>query len=304
MEFKQIRCVLAAVEEMHFGRAARVLDILPAGLGRQIRLLEEELGVQLFERTTRSVVLTEAGRQFVRDARHLVTTADEMVERFRDRGRSKSRAIRLGAIDSAAAGLVPALIHDLHVRDPALTIQLTEEKSIRLVPKLLSGRLDLAIIRPGVRLDPRLRMRLLLHETAVVALPASHPLVERSHVSVPALADVAMIIPERRSRPHSHDLTMKLFEEEGLTPRIAQIAEEKQTILSMVAAEIGAAIVPQWSKRLAVPGVAFRPLLIRTATGANRLPLAVAWQADVRDANRDLLLQLLEENLDRYAGQD
>ncbi|WP_152047389.1 LysR family transcriptional regulator [Aureimonas psammosilenae] len=304
MELKQIRCVLAAAEEMHFGRAARVLDILPAGLGRQIRLLEEELGVRLFERTTRSVVLTEAGRQFVRDARHLVTTADEMVERFRDRGRSKSRVIRLGAIDSAAAGLVPALIHDLHARDPALTIQLTEEKSIRLVPKLLSGRLDLAIIRPGVRLDPRLRMRLLLHETAVVALPASHPLVERSHVSVPALADVAMIIPERRSRPHSHDLTMKLFEEEGLTPRIAQIAEEKQTILNMVAAKIGAAIVPQWSKRLAVPGVAFRPLLIRTATGANRLPLAVAWQADVRDANRDLLLQLLEENLDRYAGQD
>ncbi len=122
-------------------------------------------------------------------------------------------------------------------------------------------------------------------------------------MSIAALADVAMIIPERRSRPHSHDLTMKLFAEQGLTPRIAQVAEEKQTILNMVSAHIGAAIVPLWSARLAVPGVVFRPLEGRSASGVDRLPLAVAWQAHVRDTNRDLLLNLLERNLDRYALQ-
>lgn len=303
MELKQIRCVLAVHEEMHFGRAARTLDMLPAGLGRHIRLLEEELGIALFERTTRSVVLTDAGREFVREARPLIEAADGMLERLRDRGRAVSRIIRLGAIDSAAAGLVPSLIHDLHELDPGLTIELTEEKSIRLVPKLLSGRLDLAIVRPGARLDPRLRMRFLLQETAVVALPESHPLSARAQVSITALADVAMIIPERRSRPHSHDLTMKLFEAEGLTPRIAQIAEEKQTILNMVSARIGAAIVPLWSTRLAVSGVVFRSLEGQSSAGAGRLPLAVAWVAHVRDANRDRLLGLLERNLDRYAVQ-
>ncbi|MBB3937327.1 LysR family transcriptional regulator [Aureimonas phyllosphaerae] len=303
MDLKQIRCVLAAAEEMHFGRAARSLDMLPAGLGRQIRLLEEELGIALFARTTRSVVLTDAGRDFVRDARPLVDAADGMVERFRDRGRTVSRVIRLGAIDSAAAGLVPALIHDLHAIDPGLTIQLTEEKSIRLVPKLLSGRLDLAIIRPGAKPVPGLCTRFLLHETAVVALPASHALGNGAVVSISALADVAMIIPERRSRPHSHDLTMKLFEEEGLAPRIAQVAEEKQTILNMVSAGIGAAIVPMWSTRLGVTNVVFRRLEGHPMRGAERLPLAVAWQAHVRDANRDLLLGLLQTNLDRYAVQ-
>ncbi|KQT88355.1 LysR substrate-binding domain-containing protein [Aurantimonas sp. Leaf443] len=304
MELRQIRCVLAAADEMHFGRAARTLDMLPAGFGRQIRMIEEELGVALFERTTRAVALTEAGRDFVREARPLLDAADALVERLRDRGRSVSRVIRLGAIDSAAAGLVPALIHDLHTQDPDLAIELTEEKSIRLIPKLLSGRLDLAIIRPPARLDPRLRTRFLLHETAVVALPAAHPLGRGAEVDVADLADIAMIIPERRSRPHSHDLTMKLFEGEGLTPRIAQIAEEKQTILNMVAAGIGAAIVPLWSARLAVAGVLFRPLAGRSASGAHRLPLAVAWQADVRDANRDRLLDLLLRNLDRYAAQE
>ncbi|WAJ30647.1 LysR family transcriptional regulator [Antarcticirhabdus aurantiaca] len=303
MDLKQMRCVLAAADEMHFGRAARALDMLPAGLGRQIRSAEEELGVVLFERTTRSVVLTEAGRDFVREARPLIEAVDGMVERLRDRGRSVSRVIRLGAIDSAAAGLVPALIQDLHEIDPALWIQLTEDKSIRLVPKLLSGRLDLALIRPGARLDPRLHTRFLLHETAVVALPAGHALAERAAVSIGELAEVAMIIPERRSRPHSHDLTMKLFEEKGLTPRIAQIAEEKHTILNMVAAGLGAAIVPSWSSRIAVAGVAFKPLAGQSASGANRLPLAVAWQAQVRDANRDRILDLLRDHLARYAAR-
>lgn len=303
MDLKQIRCVLAAADEMHFGRAARALDMLPAGFGRHIRLLEEELGIALFQRTTRSVVLTDAGHEFVREVRPLIEAADGVVERFRDRGRMVSRTIRLGAIDSAAAGLVPSLIYDLHELDPGLTIELMEEKSIRLVPKLLSGRLDLAIIRPGARLDPRLHTRFLLHEKAVVALPASHPLGILTEVSIASLVDVAMIIPERRSRPHSHDLTMKLFEEQGLTPRIAQIAEEKQTILNMVSADIGAAIVPLWSARLAVPGVVFRPLEGHSVTGVDRLPLAVAWQAHVRDTNRDLLLSLLERNLERYGVQ-
>jgi DNA-binding transcriptional LysR family regulator len=303
MELLQIRCVLAVADAMHFGKAARSLDMMPAALGRQVRLLENELGVPLFARTTRSVALTTEGRVFVAEAAAILERADALVQGCRERGRSLTRTIRLGAIDSASAGLVPSLIHDLHVIDPELTVELTEDKSIRLLPKLLSGRLDLAIVRPGARLDARLRTRFLLHESAVVALPVDHPLSLGRSVSVAELSDVAMIIPERGSRPHSYDLTMKLFESVGLTPRIAQIAEEKQTILNMVAARIGAAIVPLWSTRLAVPGVTFLHLADVEASARNRLPLSVVWQAQVRDANRDRLLDLLEANLDRYSSE-
>lgn len=303
MDLRQLRCVVALADTMHFGQAARTLDMLPAAFGRQIRALEEELGLTLFLRTTRTVALTAEGHAFAREARAIVEAADDLAGRFRERGRTISPVIRLGAIDSAAAGLVPALIRDLRAVDPAIAIELTEDKSIRLIPKLLSGRLDLAIVRPGARLDPRLRLRLLLYETAVVALPAGHALAERDALPVADMAEMGMIIPERRSRPHSHDLTMKLFEEAGLAPRIAQIAEEKQTILNMVAAGIGAAIVPLWSARIAAPGVVFRPLSGMSGRDAGRLPLAVAWQAHVRDTSRDRLLDLLVGNLAAYAAE-
>ncbi len=81
MDLKQIRCVLAAADEMHFGRAARSLDMMPAGFGRHIRMLEEELGIALFQRTTRSVALTDAGHEFVREVRPLIEAADGVVER-------------------------------------------------------------------------------------------------------------------------------------------------------------------------------------------------------------------------------
>jgi DNA-binding transcriptional LysR family regulator len=300
MELRQLRCAVTVADAMHFGKAARSLDMMPAALGRHVRLLEDELGIRIFERTTRSVSLTAEGRAFLADASAILERADGLVERCREQGRSLKRIIRLGAIDSASVGLVPTLIHDLHRIDPGVTVELTEEKTIRLLPKLLSGRLDLAIIRPPARIDDRLRMRFLMHETAVVALPANHPLASRDVVDVHELADVAMIIPERGSRPHSHDLTMKLFESVGLTPRIAQIAEEKQTILNMVATHIGAAIVPLWSARLAIPGVTFLRFADVDAQAARRLPLSIAWQAHVRDENRDRLLALLAATLERY----
>jgi DNA-binding transcriptional LysR family regulator len=91
----------------------------------------------------------------------------------------------------------------------------------------------------------------LFHETAVVAVPDHHPPASKKRVTIADLVDQPLIVPERRSRPHSHDLTMKLFAEAGLEARIVQIADEKQTIVNLVAAELGVAIVPKWTSRMA-----------------------------------------------------
>lgn len=250
MDLHQLRCFVAVAEELHFGKAAARLDMLPSALGRHVRLLEDDIGTRLLTRTTRNVTLTEEGAIFLDEARALLSRAESLATRFQARGRTRTTAIRVGAIDSAAAGLMPLVIRDFRERRPDVAVEMVENKTIRLLPRLLSGRLDLAFVRPPEIPDKRLQFFFLFYETAVVAVPERHPLGEHDCLSMEDLADQPVIIPERRSRPHSHDLTMQLFAEAGLPARVALFAEEKYTIVNLVAAELGVAIVPQWTSRM------------------------------------------------------
>lgn len=301
MEISQLRCFVAVAEDLHFGRAARKLDISPASLSRQVRLLEESLGARLIERTTRNVLLTQDGTHFLKDARQLLAKIDTISERFRRHRHVARREIRIGAIDSAAAGLVPQLLHDLKLEHSEISVQLLEEKTVRLLPRLISGRLDLAFIRPPEIVDRNVKLVRLFNETAVVAVAEGHRLADRERIAVTELENEPLIVPDRRSRPHSHDLTIKLLTEAGLHVRIAQMADEKQTIVSLVAADIGLAIVPQWTSRLAVSGVKYIPLEAARGTTATQLPLYAAWMKGVRDPLRDALLGVLMKNLAAYA---
>lgn len=294
---------MAVAEELHFGRAARRLDMLPSALSRDIRVLETSLGASLLLRTTRNVMLSQDGAAFVDDARALLARADALAAEVRERGRRRSRSlIRVGAIDTAAAGLVPPLLHDFRERRAAVTVQLLEDKTVRLVPKLLSGRLDIAFIRPPVGLDKRIETMMLFHETPVVAVSSRHRLASRRRLSIEALVDEPMIVPDRSSRPHSHDLTIKLFQRAGLRPQLSQIAEEKQTIVQLVAAGLGLAIVPRWASRLGMAGVRFVPLASRDAADLELLPMAVAWLRNARDPLRDEMLDMLRLRLPRYGA--
>jgi DNA-binding transcriptional LysR family regulator len=172
-----------------------------------------------------------------------------------------------------------------------------EQKTIRLLPKLLSGRLDVAIVRPTDSPEKQLEFIPLFSETAVVAMPESHPLATRKIVTIDDLADQPLIVPDRRSRPHSHDLTIKLFLEAGQTARIAQVAEEKQTIVSLVSTGVGLAIVPKWASRLAVGGVNFVDLDGPTEVVKCSLALTAVCLKDTRHDARDAFLKILQENL-------
>jgi DNA-binding transcriptional LysR family regulator len=303
MELRQLRCFVAVAEELHFGRAARRLDMLPSALGRHIRLLEQALGTPLLLRTTRNVTLTQDGMAFFDDACSLLAKADEVGRRFRERGRRRSQILRVGAIDTAAAGLVPELLHDFRKHRPDVTVQLIEDKTIRLLPRLLSGRLDLAFVRPPENIDSRIEFQMLFHETPVVAVPSRHKLANRSRLSIETLVDQPLIVPDRSSRPHSHDLTIKLFKQAGLRPNISQVAEEKQTIVNLVAAKVGLAIVPRWTSRLKVAGVRFVPIVVKAAEQLQILPLAAAWLRGAHDPLREEMLAVLRLRLQTYVAR-
>ncbi len=301
MDSKLLECFISVAEQLHFGRAAQQLDIHPSALGRNIRLLEEELGVRLFTRTTRNVALTRSGQLLITEARELLSHEQALKERVRDMAAVHERVFRIGAIDSASTGLIPQLLHDFHEVEPDIEVVLVEDKTVRLLPKILSGALDLAIVRPPFSPKSAIAFEFLLDEATVVALPDSHALAGKKQLRISDLFDVPLIVPSPRTRPHSYNLTMRLFLNEGRQPIIAQQAEEKQTIVNMVGAEIGAALVPHWTGRIAVSGVVYRPLVTGSGDAVKELPLAAAWVRGAEDRYRELMVKLLKTNLERYS---
>lgn len=302
MDLHQLRCFVMAADELHFGRAAQRLDMLPSSLSRHIRMLEENLGVRLMVRTTRNAVLTEHGSLLLEEARTLLATADDLESRIRALGRERASVLRLGVIDSAAVGIVPKLLHHFREVAPDVVVQILEDKTNRLMPRVLSGRLDIALIRPPAALSRRLDSQFLLHETAVVAVPHGHRLAQRERVTAHDLVDETLIVPERRSRPHSHDLTTRLFSDLGLVAKVIQLADEKQTIVNLVAAGMGIAIVPRWTSKMAVGGVTYIPLITQGGDSLKSLPLAAIWASGSRDPARDIMIELLQQHIAAYGA--
>lgn len=297
MDFKLLHCFVAAADELHFGRAARRLDMQPSALGRNIKMLEEELGIRLFERSTRNVELTSTGYSFLGNVKELLRQADMAFAKARENSDAKDRVFRIGAIDSAATGLLPELVHDFKKIAPELELALVEDKTAKLLPRMQSGALDIAFVRPPSSLRPQFEFDHLLYEPTVVALPKGHPLTKKTAVQVPDLAEIPLIVPSPRNRPHSYHLTMRLFNQAGLRPIIAQQAEEKQTIVNLVGAGVGAALVPFWTSKIGIDQVEYRPLIDVTGEQVCELPLAMAWVKGTGDEYRERLMKIVHDKI-------
>jgi len=302
VELQQLRCFIAVADELHFGHAAQQLNMLPSALGRYIKLLEEDLGTRLLTRSTRNVSLTEHGALFLPEAREIVSRADEVQKRFQTLARQNAGKLRIGAIDSASISLIPHILHHFRERWPDVEIGFLEDKSSRLLPKLKTGRLDLIFIRPTGVMDSAFESQFLFYEDVVLAVADNHPLAQKSEISVDDLRDVALIVPEKRVRPHSYDLTLSLFDDAGFKPRLIQIADEKQTIINMVAAELGVAIMPRWVKRMAALNIKFIPIGKGYENIRSKLPMSAVWVKGARDETRDNMLKIVMDELNTIAS--
>lgn len=292
MELRQLRCFIAVAETLHFGRAAQQLDLLPAALGRDIKQLEESLGTRLLTRSTRHVALTDHGRLFLGEARKIIADTDALQQRFHNLARKHGGLLRIGAIDSAVVALVPFALRHFHARHPGADIQITEDKTARLLPKLRAGRLDILFARV-THDDDLITHQFLCNENVDIALPQDHPLAARPYLRAADLRDIPLIVPERKVRPHSHDLALRLFANSDIRPQLMQIADEKLTILNMVAAGMGAAVMPRWLTRMAALAVKTVPLAVEHCGLNAQLPLAAVWLKHTRDDLRDDLLEIV-----------
>jgi len=290
-------------EELHFGHAAQKLDMLPSALGRYIKLLEDDLGLRLLTRSTRNVALTQHGTMFLQEAREIIRHADDLQHRFQKMARRNAELLRIGAIDSAAVNLVPHILPLFRERFPDIILHVMEDKTSRLLPKLKTGRLDLLFMRPNGQVDASLEQQILFYESAVLVVSDRHPLASRQVIHIQDLADVQLIVPERRVRPHSYDLTMSLFEHSGIKPQLIQIADEKQTIINMVASQVGVAVMPRWVGRMAALKVKCIDLAPELNSIRKQLPIAAVWIKETRDDALDNMMKIVMQELNAIASQ-
>ncbi|MGS1011698.1 LysR family transcriptional regulator [Achromobacter anxifer] len=249
MQLRQLRYFQAVAEEGSFTRAAARLHMAQPPLSRQIRLFEEELGVQLFERTTRALRLTEAGRFLLEQSRLLTARLEEVLEGTRRLGQTQRRWFGIGFVPSTLYGFVPELIRQLRNADPQVEVGLTEMTTLPQLEALKAGRIDLGIGRILFD-DPAIERRVLMTEALMAAVPLGHPIARLRRVSVERLAREPFVLYPARPRPNFSDHVLGLFRAAGHAPQVVQEANELQTAIGLVAAGLGVTVVPASVQRL------------------------------------------------------
>lgn len=295
MKLTQLRCFIEVTKTLHFGKAAQNLDMMPAALGRHIKLLEDGLGVRLLDRSTRTVLLTPVGKDFFDEIYSLVKQSDAIELKYRQISRIKSNNLKIGVIDSVAIGMMPSILSSYKKSGGSANIQIIEDKTKRLLPRLVSGRVDLVFIRPPTTIDPLIEIKPLGYEKIIVAIPVNNPLASLERVTIKELINQPMIVPDQRSRPHSYHLTMKLFSTYGSKVNIVQIANEKQTILNLIAEDIGLALIPKSAIQHSSDKIRYIPLVNEEAQEIKGLPLAAAWLQGAEDPIREKILDIYQK---------
>ncbi|RJL35534.1 LysR family transcriptional regulator [Bailinhaonella thermotolerans] len=276
MNLQQLRYAVALAEELNFGRAALREGVRQPPFSQQIARLEEELGVRLFERTTRQVRLTPAGEAFVAGARASLAHAEQAAESARRVGRGEAGRLVVGFVGSATNLTLPRVLRRFRARHPGVQVELRELPTAQQAEELRQGLLDVGLLHaplagPAAEV---LTTRTVAREVLLAALPSDHPHAARASLPPSALAAEPFVMFPRRYGPALHDQITAVARAAGFEPRIVQEAVQMQTIVGLVAAGIGVSIVPASVARLRRADVAFRPL----SPAARAVTLDLAWR--------------------------
>ncbi|AOJ32301.1 LysR substrate-binding domain-containing protein [Burkholderia metallica] len=262
-DLRQWRYFTTVADERHFGRAAERLSMTQPPLSQAIRALEDTLGVALFVRTKRSVALTAVGAALLPDVRRLLELADALPPLAGRLARGEAGSLSLSFVSTADYGLLPALLRAFGARYPQVRLRLTEATSDVQIDDIVAGRSDAGLVIPPV--PPRHAAALsylpVVREPLVVAMPAAaSDAPDDEPVHLAEVAALPLVIFPRRLAPGFYDIITGCYGAAGETPRIGQEAIQMQTIVSLVSAGMGVALVPQSLRNLRRTGVVYRPL--------------------------------------------
>jgi DNA-binding transcriptional LysR family regulator len=251
MELRHLRYAVAVADALNFTRAAERLHIAQPPLTQQIHALENEIGVPLFDRTSRKISLTAAGEVFMEHARCILRDVEVMTAASQRVHRGEEGRLVIGFLSSFAFDYFPRVMRAFRTRYPGVQVELREMKHLPLLNALKTGTVDLAFIRNFFD-DPSIRVQHVLRERFVAVLPGGHPLSHHRAILPSRLADEPFLTVMKRGPPSVHAHTMSICRKAGFEPKVVQEANDIQACVGLVSGGIGVAIVPDSIRNLAI----------------------------------------------------
>ncbi|WP_298417072.1 LysR family transcriptional regulator [Brevibacterium sp.] len=251
----QVRCFVAVAEHLHFGRAAESLSMTQPPLSRQVQKLERSVDVSLIDRDNRSVRLTPAGRQFLKEARKLLALADRAPEQAQLIASGVEGHISMGFTTGSGMSLLGPLVSQLTRRLPGVELSMTEMVTSEQIRAITEGQIDLGVGRPPDHVEP-LEAMLLQQDDLVLAVPEGHTLVTSGRpVKVADVDGLPLIMHSQGLARYFYDLVVRYFRIDH--SKVVQSLSQMTSMLNLVAADIGIAFVPSSMRKLRMSGVTY-----------------------------------------------
>ncbi|EJL01575.1 MULTISPECIES: LysR substrate-binding domain-containing protein [Pseudomonas] len=286
-ELAQLRCFTTVATELNFRRAAERLNMTQPPLSRQIQLLEHHLGVELFTRSTRSVALTAAGRAFFVEAQNLLQQAQQAAEAAKRFAQGDIGTVTISFVGSAVYEFLPKVIAEARLKQPQVKIVLAEMNTYLQHEALRARRIDLGIVRSPL-LETGYATECLVREPFVLAVPAGHPLASAETVSVQDLDAQPFLMYSHSAYPPFNELLTGMLRSARVAPQFVQWLGSSLTILALVNAGMGLALVPRCATSVVFKQVVFREIDLGEGVQSE---LHLVWREDNDNPAFTMLLE-------------
>ena len=280
MELRHLKYFKTVAEELHFGKAAARLNMQQPPLSIQIRQLEEEIGVQLFHRTKRSVSLTQEGEVFLERIYQLFDNLEDAINTVQMIKRGESGKIIIGFIATAAFDILPNIIKQYRKEYPSVQVILKQLTSAEQIKSLQNGTIHVGIVSEPPEND-EFSLQILRQEQLIIALPKEHPLTtEISPIELINFSNDSFIMTSRKANQVHYDGIINCCFQAGFSPKIVQETEEVSTVISLVSAGIGVALVSSSIQLLLQNEVVYRKIKNPSFSTVT----ALVWKSEIQNS--------------------
>ena len=282
LELRHLKYAITVTQKQGFTNAAAYLEIDQGFLSRQIKSLEKKIGFQLFDRNQRPLKLTDAGNDFLQEARQILSQVERAIESGQRLSRGEKGRLTIGINTSIANSKLPDILRAFHEKFPEVELVLQEIASYDQIEKLRNQQLDLGFFHlhnlQNIKSnnDDVLTFMPILQESLVIVLPENHRFVRRTSISLAALANEQFILPPHNLLYNLRDQINRLCVDAGFQPKVRQEAAWISTVLSLVAGGMGISLLPANVQNLQRCGVVYRSIQGQSPV----LEIVAVWRSD------------------------